>query len=458
MRKSLFMNVMAIMMIVVLVLSGCTKSGSNDVKETQEAVSETPSGAQTDTPTETTAAQENQDPVTIRILTWDDTYKELFSKFSQKYPWITIESVFPTGSIIETAIAAEAAGTPIDVIWMDELAPFVKDDMLADLKPYMDNDETLKTKKFADGFLETFEIGGKRYASPFTYVSTWVVVNKDILKKNGMEMPANDWSLDDFRAMAKKATNSADGDFGVAYNPSLIAMYFLSAVSAANGHAANLEFMNADLTQSLLNTPAVLEDVKWLKEFVTKDGSIASDQKAAELGLNAANDFLAGKSLFDVVGDWVLPTLQKDAKFNWDILPFPKGKVQQNTFGMVGAFGIASASKHKDAAYKWISYQFELEAQKWKIDRGSNASVMDDEVVAYYNETPMWKGKNIDAVVDTFKFACCVSNAHKIPASAENPWTAVMQVVFGPNEPESLIPLAEAWNKKTLEVRQGLGW
>ncbi|MBP1993607.1 ABC transporter substrate-binding protein [Paenibacillus eucommiae] len=444
-------KMLIVALLLVVFLTACSSGGTKDPGK----ATPTPAAGGTSSPA---ATEEKHDPVTLRMATWNDTYQELYDMFHQKYPWITVEPVFPAdGDLMATIKANDAANTPIDLTWIIEMAPFLKDDMLEDLNPYMAKDESLKNKQFDPGFLENFDINGKRFAAPFVYVPTFLTVNLDMLQKHGLEMPKNDWTLEEFREMAKKATDPAAREYGLAYN-SLWGLHFMSAVAVANGSAPNTSYMNADWTQSVMNTPAVLDDIKWMQGFVTKDGSLASVKKGTELGLDIGSDFLKGKSLFDFGGDWVLPILEKSATFKWDILPIPKGKVKQVTHGMIGALGINKASKHKDEAYLWISFQYEMEAQKWKIDHGAMASVKDDELLNYYSQSPMWQGRNADALKHISELACCVDMTQKLPAFAEYPWSLAYEVIMGEFKVEEIIPRIELFNKRTMEVRKELGW
>lgn len=448
-----------VVFVLTTILAACSKSTDN-ASNTNASAGNTGMASESANPStasETAEDASNKEPVTLKLVTWSDSYGDLYEKFHQKYPWITIEPVIGAGAdkdIIERITALQAAGTPADLTWLSDLGAYTEGGLLEDLKPYMDKDESLKNKKLPDGFFEAFETDGKRYAVPFVDVPMWVVVNKDLLEKYGMEMPGNDWTYDDMREMAKKATDPAAGEFGFTNND-LFALHFLTAVAVANGSAPNLNYMNEDLTQSVLNTPAVLEDVKWMQELMTKDGSLPGHAKAKELG-DSINNFINGKTLFDVGGDWVLEPLSKQAKFNWDVLPFPVGKAKQATYHIYGPIAVLSGSKHKEEAYKWISFQFEMEAQKWKIDHGSNASVIDDAITAYVDESPLWQGKNKEAVKLT-KDMCCIAPGPTIPAYAEYPWSSTLGPVMDGTDVNSIIPAIDAWNKKTLELRKKLG-
>lgn len=453
-RGTTVISKMSIIVLTMLVLfvTACSNSNSSNTAEPSSKPSETGSTAPA------TNTEEKHDPVKLRVLTWNDTYQGLYDLFNKKYPWITVEPVYPTdGDMMATFKANDAGGTPIDLIWIAEMGSLVKDNMLEDLNPYMAADESLKSRKFDPGFLESFDINGKRYAAPQVNVPMFIIVNKDMLEKYGLEMPNNDWTLDQFREMAKRATDPAANEFGLAYN-SIWGLHFLSAIAVANGSSPNTSYMNADWTQSVLNTPAVQDDVKWMQGFVQKDGSLASGKQAADLALADGGEFVKGKSLFDVGGDWSLPILEQSATFEWDVLPFPKGKAKQVVYGMLGALGMNSASKHKDEAYKWISFQYETEAQKWKIDHGALASVIDDEVQNYYSQSPMWQGRNFDAIKYMNELGCCTDLTQKLPAFSEYSWTQTLQVVVGEAKVEDLIPMVEKFNKRTLEVREQLGW
>ena len=230
-------------------------------------------------------------------------------------------------------------------------------------------------------------------------------------------------------------------------------MRLLPLKAAADGHVQNLAYMNEAMTKSLLDTPAVLDDVRWLTEFVTKDGSMLSWYRSAQEG-DLVKNFMNGKTAFEIGGDWLLPRLQREAKFNWDILPFPRGQLNQYSFHIYGPLALLSGSEHKEEAYKWISFQFELEAQKWKIDEGANASVIDPELTDYIDKAPIWQGRNIEAVKMTKDDGLVLPGA-TIPGFSDYNWVNMInEIVFNGYDAKHLTPETEAWNKKTQQLRE----
>jgi multiple sugar transport system substrate-binding protein len=453
-RKRALTLALSLVLMFSMVLTAC--SGNNSKGSNAGEGTNAPAETQAPADEATAAPEVKKDPVTLKLISWSDSYTELYEMFNKKYPWITIEQI-PVNSqpIMEIIASLEAAGTPADLTWIDsDLITFDQAGLLEDLTPYIEKDPTFQSVQLPDGFYDTMTYKGMRLAVPFVDVPMWILVNKDLLAKHGVEMPANDWTYDDFREIAKKITDPVAGEYGLTTQPEF-QMRVLSTKAIADGHAANIHYLNEDLTQSLLATPEVMNDVRWLSDFVWKDGSMQSNAKAAETG-DVTREFINGKTGFAIGGDWVLPNLKNNANFEWDVLPFPKGKVSQPGYSIYGPMSLLKGSKHKEEAFLWIAFQFSKEAQKWKIDQGANASVIDPELTAYYDETPMWQGKNKEAV-KIAKENAKIQPGVTIPAWGEYNWNNILnEIIFDGADINRLIPETEKWNKRTLEVAESL--
>ncbi|OXS61757.1 hypothetical protein B1A99_03875 [Cohnella sp. CIP 111063] len=462
-NKRSFMWVVSLVLAAMMILSACSGGNNGGSASPSPSASSAPPASESASAPASESAEasggfctEGSEPITLKFISWKDTYTPLYELFHQKYPCLTIEQI-PVNSqpIMEIIASLEAAGTPADVTEIDsDLVAFDQNGLVEDLTPYIEKDLTLQGVTLPKGFFDTMTLKDKKLAVPMVDVPMWILVNKDLLAKNGLEMPPNDWTYDDFREYAKKMTNPDAGEYGLTTQAEW-QMRVLSTKAIADGHAANLQYMNEDLTQSVMHTPGVLDDVKWLKEFVTKDGSLLSNAEATAQG-DVTREFINGKTGFAIGGDWVLPKLKESAQFEWDVLPFPKGKVSQPGYTIYGPLSLLSGSKNKEAAFLWLSFQFTKEAQKWKIDQGANASVLDPELDAYYEETPMWQGKNF-AAVQIAKQNAVIQPGVTIPGWNEYNWNNIMNdIIFGDRDINEIIPETEAWNKKTLELREAL--
>ncbi|UVI28356.1 extracellular solute-binding protein [Paenibacillus spongiae] len=465
-RKGYISAVLAIMLLFTLALSACSKNESNGSETKNQGGAEKSGNTSTNNGTNDTpqdVPDEKKEPVTLKLLTWYvGQYQQEFDLFHKKYPWITIEPLVVGGddAMMEKQAALVASGDSADLTWIQGLSTWTNEGLLEDLTPYIEVDKTIQEAKVSPGFLDAFKTGEERFAIPFSKIAEWIIVNKDLLKKKGMEMPANDWTYDDLLEMAKKATDPAAGEYGIAYD-ALFSQQFKWAMAVANGSAENLYFLNGDLTQSVAHTPAVLNDMRWIMELTTKWNVIPTADEAAKMGWDLNNSFLTGKALFTLGADWVLPGLKTEAKFEWDVLPMPKGKSKQVTTQILGPIGILKASKHKEEAFKWLSFQFELEAQKWMIENGSNTYVEHPDLEKYIDEVEMWKGKNTEAIKISTKMCCDLPGAN-VPdfteylSTVDNALTDMFRT--GNGDVNGIIPAVEAWNKKTLVSRKLLGW
>ncbi|MFC4600047.1 extracellular solute-binding protein [Cohnella hongkongensis] len=432
-------------------LASCLGGSGDAVSPT---ASSPPASSGSAAPGETPNA--DREPVTLTVLTWFvGPNQALFDKFHEMYPWITIEA---NTNIDRAVVNNVIAGEKADLVFLDAgLSQWLSGDLLEELTPYIEKDSRIQDAAMAEGFIEAFQTGGKQWVVPYSDIPMWIVVNKEMLHKYGMEMPGLDWTYDDLLEMAKQATDSAANDWGI----SGMVDEFTSILAMANGSAANYRYMNEDNSMSLANTPAVLEDLKWSQELTTKWHVRPSELEKERLGMQGdpVEVFLQGNSLFTLGADWYLETLKK-ADFEWDVLPMPVGKAQQATVHQAGAIGIPKSSSHKEEAFLYISFLFSKEAQKTMIENGSGAWVQDQELYDYYAEVPVWQGKNVDAIRMNSEM-CCFS---RDPSIAD--LVTLVDTVNGPlagmitrgGDFSSRIPAVEAYNLKAAETRKALGW
>jgi len=425
-------------------LAACSGGGA----ESSPPVSSSPSASSSDTG--------GQEQITLKVLTWFvGPNQALFDKFHEKYPWITLEAQTKIDrAIINNVIAGEEA----DILFLDAgLSQWLSGDLLEELTPYIEKDTRIQSTSMAEGFLESFQTGGKMWVLPYSDIPMFVVVNKEMLHKYGMEMPGNDWTYDDLLEMAKQATDSAANDWGI----SGMVDEFTMIMAMANGSADNYRYLNADQSKSLFDTPALLADLKWSQELTTKWHVRPTELEREKLGMqgDTFKVFLQGNSLFTLGADWNVESLM-NANFEWDILPLPVGKAKQATIHQTGLIAIPKASKHKEEAFMYLSFLFDLEAQKTMIENGSGAWVQDPALFDYYEEVPVWQDKNVEAMRMSAQM-CCYS-----PDASIVDLRALVDTVNGPaanlitkeGDFSKLIPAVEAYNLKAAETRKALGW
>ncbi|OUS78617.1 hypothetical protein B1748_00640 [Paenibacillus sp. MY03] len=453
-RKVIYKNKLALILTVLLIalsISACSGANNENTPPSPAATQEVKPTE--DTP-EATVAPENRDPVELTLVTnWtgeEPNIKAMFENFNKLYPWITVkfETVLEgAAAIVAKAVALQAAGTPADMIMPGELTSGAE--LYEDLTPYIENDPDLRDLPFPSSFMNTFKVDGKQLALPGSNAAPFLMfVNKDLLEKHGLEMPAAEWTYDDLLKMAQQATDPAAGEWGLDSSPN-VARILTSSLAIANGSAGSHTFMNADGTESVANTPAVLADVQWVQELQTKHHVVPNRQQATEQGLSDA--FMQGKALFTVQGPW-MTGVYKDAPFEWDVLSLPYGTEKQATLLLTAPFVMLSASKHKEESMLYYKYLMSEEGLKFSIDWGDSPWGLSAELQEYlFTNASAWQGKNIDAIKQLYNGEpCCAAQGMNVVDYGEYV-TAIDggldQILFdGASINDIFIPAADRFN------------
>jgi len=401
------------------------------------------------------------DPVTLDLKFWfiSPALQAAIDAFHEEYPWITIQT---NTSIQKAVINNVIAGEKSDLVILDNgLDQWITgdNDLLVDLAPFIEQDERIQNADVVEGFMDSFFTpDGKVYTLPWTDIPMFVAVNKDLLRKYGMEMPSNDWTYDEMLNMMIKATNKDANDWGLIGTAALLA----ELRSIANGNTANFRWMNEDLTQSVLNRPEVIADLQWGQDLLLRYNVEPTADQKKELGVpgDPGAAFLNGNFLFFGAADWNISQLQ-GATFDWDVLPFPRGIKSQVTQHQVGPMSIVKSSEHIEEAFMFMSFLFSEKPQIAAIDNGAGAWVKSPAIDTHFDKVALWEGKNVEAIKLTSTLCCygkdiqMVNFTDYVFGGALAKANALMS---GGGNFSELIPLVEDYNRKVAETRAAMGW
>jgi multiple sugar transport system substrate-binding protein len=201
---------------------------------------------------------------------------------------------------------------------------------------------------------------GKLYGLPKEIAIRAMYYNADAFQAAGVKAPAPDkpWTWDEYLANLQKLTKK-QGDRVSQYGlvpETWWGMWMIWAWS--NGGEAVDNPWNP--TKATLDDPKVIEALDYWSKLVTQYKVAPSADVTQELGKSEM--FASGKAATYYNGRWMVP-LFRDAKFAWDVMPFPQGKAGRAQLLTGSMFGISATSKHKDAAWKLLSYVVGKEGQ-----------------------------------------------------------------------------------------------
>lgn len=165
-----------------------------------------------------TAPEAKPEPVELRALWWgaqdrhDRTLKAI-EAFSKKYPHITITSEFSGNDVYWDKLSVKAAtGDAPDLIQMDfaYINEYAGRGALLDLTPFTGKE--LDLKEVDKNLIASGQVGGKLYGIALGSNSQALFVNKTMVEKAGLTVPAFTWTWADFEKFGKDFKAKAAND------------------------------------------------------------------------------------------------------------------------------------------------------------------------------------------------------------------------------------------------------
>ena len=126
---------------------------------------------------------------------------------------------------------------------------------LKNLDGVINVDKEFKKEAFYSSVYKAGQYGGSQYALPMECNPTLMFVNKTLLQKEGIKVPDNDWTWDDFYRICEKMAKDSDGDgqieqFGY-YDYTWLQAVYSNGISPFNKKGTSSNFLDERFSQSL---------------------------------------------------------------------------------------------------------------------------------------------------------------------------------------------------------------
>lgn len=284
-------------------------------------------------------------------------YNKLFESFAKKYPNIDIKaqgiSADTWADFLNTVSTRIAGGQQIDVIQVatEGQKLFANRDILEPLDAFIKKDQAFVDEYYADTppqlreWLNTYgSPDGKTYYMPVGYNTMALQVSKKVFASSGVDVPAEGWTWEDFRA-AGTALQKSSGAFltvaGSGYFTDVMPWLVTNGVST----------MDPEWSTPTLYTAEAVEALEFVRSLVV-------DKLTPKPGGNfdATTQMKQGKIATFGGGRW--PTVGfQDLKMvdQVTLRPWPANKAPGTVVGWEG-WPILKGSRNKDAAWTLIKY------------------------------------------------------------------------------------------------------
>ncbi len=236
---------------------------------------------------------------------------------------------------------------------------------LKDLSYLISHDENFTVDNYYASALNAGRYQNTQYALPYESNPTLMFVNKTLLKKEGIEMPKNDWTLSDFYSICQRVTKDTDGD-GVIDQ---YGCYNYTWLDSVYSHGAQL--FNDSGDEAFLNQDEIKDSIS----FVQKLNDLNNGH------IITSSEFDKGKVAFAPMPfaqyrvykpyPW---RVKKYANFEWDCVKMPSLSFQKNTSEVSSMLmGISSRTMHQQEAWellKILTYDEHTQRELFEYSQG----------------------------------------------------------------------------------------
>ena len=200
---------------------------------------------------------------------------------------------------------------------------------------------------------------GKLYALPYSSVTGLIMVNAGLFRQRGVPVPAElekagKWDWEGFRDALRRLTLRGETEPVVGMPEHQRGLQYLTPWIYGNGG----EVFSKDLKSVALDTPKAREALEYLAALHFRDHVTVQPDEMELFGTTSTQrGFESGR-----VGVYfrastevsqIKPMADRGAQLA--VAPVPKGPAGRQPRGAVNAWGIATSSKHPDAAFRAVS-------------------------------------------------------------------------------------------------------
>jgi multiple sugar transport system substrate-binding protein len=285
------------------------------------------------------------------------------ARFNKKYPNVKVTDQFTPitswSDYIDKLVTQIASGKAPDIIHIatEGAQLTIRKELVVPLDEFTNSDSGKALLADVDAaLLKGFTVEGKLYLLPEAWNNMMIYYNTKVFKEAGVTRPPDDWTWDDFLALAKRLTSREGPNkrfgFGIPYfNFGLTPFWYSNDTSV----------LKNNIRESNLSDPKFLEAVKFIHGLVHESG-VSPDP--ANTDPNAVFQlFASGKIAMTGGGHWPMQFFKANQFSDYDVVPWPKNKAQKTVFGAAG-WGISSRTKQKPLAWELIKELASAESER----------------------------------------------------------------------------------------------
>jgi len=347
--------VLAVMLLLTFV--GCAQQGDDNVQGTPPAPEGTPDSDTGDV-TEAT---------TLKVYTWWDVTKfehlnVMKEQFEEQNPDLKLEFVTIPSKYANTMVIKLAGGEIPDVMMlaMDQIPRYAQNGMIMPLTDYA-------SQEYLDSLYpvvqEALTVDGQLYAVARDITPKVMYLNTKIFEGANVEIPSEDWTVNDFVEVAKQLTKGSGVDAQWGYYWKNFTDQTFAFIAAFGG-----KMYSEDGLHSVLSTDENTKDaVQFMYDLQNTYKVCPSAEQAAQYGDNEYSAFMADKVAMQIGGLSIQSTLDA-AGTEYTVLPMPFINGVSSTSSFVNSWVIPTSAKNADLSWRVLEFFSGKEGQQIALD------------------------------------------------------------------------------------------
>ena len=269
---------------------------------------------------------------------------EAVALFEQSHPGVRVEYVsgIPANDYSEWLSGQIMMGTEPDLYFVlpEDFDLLVSSGALAQLDERIAGDPEFDTAVYYEPCLRSGQAGGKQYALPHESVPTIMFVNKTLLETNGIAMPDNNWTWEDFYSICQQVTDVDSRQYGV---------YGYSWLDAIYSNGASL--FSEDGRNCNLSDERVMEAIQFARRLAELNDGYSVSARDFDVGRVAFCPLLYSEYRAYQPYPW---RVKKYSAFEWDCVTMPAGTWGSNYSELhTMMLGISSRTRHGELAWEF---------------------------------------------------------------------------------------------------------
>ena len=294
----------------------------------------------------------------IKFASWGsqseiEIIKPILAEFERQNPDIKVDFMHIPQNYFQKIHLLFASNLAPDVLFINNLylPIYANAGVLEELQSAKVEESNLST--FYDKSLQSLMYNNKLYAIPRDISNLVIYYNADLFKKYNVEMPNKNWTFEDFLKTAQKVTMDTNNDgktdvWGVSFEEDPALFYLPYLMSDGGG------ILSDDLKSVIIDSPDSKEGLQFYSDLRNKYH--VAPTKAESASATMAQLFLQGKLAMQLSGRWLVPKYRTDAKFEWNVINFPRGDMGSVVPLDASGWAISKSSKHKKEAMRLIEF------------------------------------------------------------------------------------------------------